>query len=180
LTWYDGVERLGGISGANEGVEQLRDGQFMEPLGLNCLELAFKQKTEVDPHARRVKVGRCAHLTEPTEEHIALGRGPCQLRNVCERGCGYGAYFSSLSATLPAAQKTENLTVVTDAVVERLDYDHAKRRVSGRRGIDGKTEQGRSHQARGGFLCAATSPTPSRSRRRAPPLGASFRPGSAR
>jgi len=154
--WYDRVERFAGISGANEGLEQLPDGQFMAPLGLNCLELAFKHKTEADHPARRVTVGRCAHLTEPTEEHIALGRGPCQLRNVCERGCGYGAYFSSLSATLPAAQKTGNLTIVTDAIVERLDYDAAKRRVSNVRVIHAKTGQGSSYQARVVFLCAST------------------------
>ena len=123
---------------------------------LNCLELAFKQKVEADHPTRRVTVGRCAHLTEPTAEHIALGRGPCQLRSMCERGCGYGAYFSSLSATLPAAQKTGNLTIVTDAIVERLDYDHAKRRISGVRVIDANTRQGRSYQARVVFLCAST------------------------
>ena len=89
-------------------------------------------------------IGRCAHLTEPTAEHIALGRGPCQLRSVCERGCGYGAYFSTLSSTLPAAQRTGNLTVVTDAIVESLDYDHAKRRISGVRVIDANTKQRRS------------------------------------
>ena len=103
---------------------------------------------------RRVTVGRCAHLTEPTAEHIALGRGPCQLRSTCERGCGYGAYFSSLSATLPAAQKTGNLTVVTDAIVERLDYDHAKRRVSGVRVIDTNTRQRAVRTRRASCSCA--------------------------
>jgi len=157
--WYDRVERFAGISGSNEGLEQLPDGQFLPPLALNCVELAFKQKTEADHPTRRVTVARCAHLTEPTPEHIALGRGPCQLRNVCERGCGYGAYFSSLSATLPAARKTNKLTVITDAIVERLDYDHAKRRVSGVRTIDANTKQGRSYQARVVFVCASTVAT---------------------
>jgi choline dehydrogenase-like flavoprotein len=154
--WYDRVERFAGISGAIEGLEQLPDGQFLPPLDLNCLERAFKQQTEADHPARRVTIGRCAHLTEPTAEHIALGRGPCQLRNTCERGCSYGAYFSSLSATLPAAKKTGNLTIVTDAIVERLDYDHAKRRVSAVRVIDAKTGEARSYQARVVFLCAST------------------------
>ncbi len=154
--WYDRVERFAGVSGSTEGLEQLPDGQFLSPMALNCLELAFKQKVEETHPTRRVTVARCAHLTEPTAEHIALGRGPCQLRNVCERGCGYGAYFSTLSATLPAAKRTGNLTVVTDAIVEKLDYDHAKRRVSGVRVIDANTGQGRSYQARVVFLCAST------------------------
>ncbi len=154
--WYDHVERFAGISGQNEGIAQLPDGQFLPPMALNCVEHAFKKQVESDHPTRRVTVGRCAHLTEPTPEHIALGRGPCQLRNVCERGCGYGAYFSSLSATLPAARRTGNLTIVTDAIVERLDYDPATRRISGVRVIDAKTKAGRSYQARVVFLCAST------------------------
>jgi choline dehydrogenase-like flavoprotein len=157
--WYDRVERFAGIAGVAEGLEHFPDGQFLPPLSLNCLELAFKQKTEEQHPSRRVTVGRCAHLTVPTAEHIALGRGPCQMRSVCERGCGYGAYFSSLSATLPAAKKTGNLTIVTDAIVERLDYDQAKRRISGVRVIDANTGEGRSYQARVVFLCASTIAT---------------------
>jgi choline dehydrogenase-like flavoprotein len=154
--WYDRVERFAGISGANEGLEQLPDGQFLPPMELNCVEIAFKQKVEQEFPTRRITVGRCAHLTEPTPEHIALGRGPCQLRDTCTRGCGYGAYFSSLSATLPAARKTGNLTVITDSIVERLDYDHAKQRISGVRVIDTNTRQGRAYQARVVFVCAST------------------------
>ena len=157
--WYDRVERFVGVAGANEGLEQLPDGQFLPPLDLTCLEVAFKKKIEAEFPKRRITSGRCANLTAPTPEHIALGRGPCQLRNHCDRGCGYGAYFSSLSATLPAAQRTGNLTIVTDSIVERLDYDHAKRRVSGVRVIDSKTGQARSYQARVVFLCASTLAT---------------------
>ncbi len=154
--WYDRVERFAGISGANEGLDHLPDGQFLPPLELNCIELEFKRRMEAARPSRRVTVGRCANLTEPSAEHSALGRGPCQMRGVCERGCGYGAYFSSLSATLPAARRTGNLTIVTDAIVEQLDYDHARRRVSGVRVIDANTKQGRSYQARVVFVCAST------------------------
>ena len=154
--WYDRVERFAGISGANEGLDHLPDGQFLPPLELNCIELEFKRRIEAEHPSRRVTIGRCAHLTEPAAQHVALGRGPCQMRGVCERGCGYGAYFSSLSATLPAATLTGNLTIVTDAIVERLDYDHARRRVSSVRVIDANTGQGRSYQARVVFLCAST------------------------
>lgn len=157
--WYDRVERFAGISGANEGLDHMPDGQFLPPLELNCVELEFKRRTESRHPSRRVTVGRCANLTEPTAEQSALGRGPCQMRGGCERGCGYGAYFSSLSATLPAARRTGNLTIVTDAIVERLDYDHARRRVSGVRVIDTNTKQGRSYQARIVFLCASTLAT---------------------
>ena len=123
---------------------------------LNCVEIAFKKKIEQEfPDAARHRGPLRASDRAHGRTHRARPR-PCQLRSTCERGCGYGAYFSSLSATLPAAQKTGNLTVVTDAIVERLDYDHAKRRVSGVRVIDANTRQGRSYQARVVFLCAST------------------------
>ena len=157
--WYDRVESFAGISGSTEGLEQLPDGKFMQPLDLNCAELEFKRKLEKQHPTRRVMIGRCANLSEPTAEHVALGRGPCQLRSTCSRGCGYGAYFSTLSSTLPAAQRTGNLTLVTDQIVERLDYDHAKRRISGVRVIDAKTRQHHSYQARVVFVCASTIPT---------------------
>jgi choline dehydrogenase-like flavoprotein len=157
--WYDHVESFAGISGNSEGLEQLPDGRFLKPMDLNCAELDFKRKVENRHPSRRVTIGRCAHLTEPTAEHIALGRGPCQLRNVCERGCGYGGYFSTLSATLPAAERTGHLTLVTDTIVEKLDYDHAKRRISSVRVLDAKTKERRSYQARVVFLCASTIPT---------------------
>ena len=148
-----------GISGDSEGLEQLPDGRSCRPWTSTASSSISSGSSKPAIPSRRVTIGRCAHLTEPTAEHIALGRGPCQLRSVCERGCGYGAYFSSLSATLPAAQKTGNLTIVTDAIVERLDYDHAKRRVPAVRVIDANTRQGRIYQARVVFLCASTIAT---------------------
>ena len=132
---------------------------FSEADGSQLRRARFQAQAREQPSVAPRHIGRCAHLTEPTAEHIALGRGPCQLRNVCERGCGYGGYFSTLSATLPAAERTGNLTVVTDAIVETLDYDHAKRRISAVRVIDAKTKQRRSYQARVVFLCASTIPT---------------------
>ena len=157
--WYERVEVFAGISGLSEGLEQLPDGRFLKPMDLNCAELDFKRKLEARLPSRRVTIGRCAHLTEPTAEHVALGRGPCQMRSRCERGCGYGAYFSTLSATLPAAQRTGKLTVITDAIVESLEYDQAKRRISAVRVIDAKTRERRSYQARLVFCCASTIPT---------------------
>jgi choline dehydrogenase-like flavoprotein len=80
---------------------------------------------------------------------------PCQYRSLCERGCSYGAYFSSLSATLPAAQNTGNLTIVTDAIVESVVYDPKSGKATGVRVIDAKTKQGRTYEAKVIFLCAS-------------------------
>ncbi len=101
-------------------------------------------------------MGRVAHLTVPTQEQLDLGRGQCQYRDHCYRGCSFGAYFSSLSATLPAAERTGNLTIVTDAIVEGLDYDPQTKRVSGVRVIDRNTKRGSTYTGKIVFLCAST------------------------
>jgi len=157
--WYDHVESFAGISGAREGFEQLPDGVFQPPMELTCVESEIKRRLEDRFPSRSLTIGRCAHLTEPTEEQLALGRGPCQFRNICERGCSFGAYFSSLSATLPAAERTGNLTIVTDAICESVEYDPVSGRATGVRVIDTATRTGRFYSARVIFLCASTIPT---------------------
>ena len=105
-SWYDHVESFAGISGALDGLPQLPDGKFQPPFEMNCVEKDVKKRIEAAFPERRLIIGRAAHLTEPTDEQTALGRGRCMNRNECQRGCSFGAYFSSLSATLPAAERT--------------------------------------------------------------------------
>ena len=154
--WYDHVETFAGISGSAEGLDQLPDGRFLPPMAMTPPEEDFKQRLETAYPTRRLIIGRCAHLTEATAEHEALGRTACQYRSLCERGCSYGAYFSSLSATLPAAQRTGNLDIVTDAIVHSVVYDDATGRASGVRVIDANSREGRTYEARLVFLCAST------------------------
>src|SRR3546814_17591291 len=70
---------------------------------LTAIEKDFQARLGATYPTRRMTNGRCAHLTQPTEAQQALCRVQCQYRAMCERGCSFGAYFSSLSATLPAA-----------------------------------------------------------------------------
>src|SRR5579862_380291 len=116
--WYDHVEEFAGISGSFEGLPHLPDGKFLPPMGLNDCEADFKRRVEAVFPERRVIPGRTANLSEAKPIHNELGRVQCQYRSLCHRGCHFGAYFSALTATLPAARRTGNLTVVTDAVVE--------------------------------------------------------------
>jgi len=153
--WYDHVERFAGISGQAEGLPQLPDGQFQPPMELNCVEEVFRDRLQEAYPTRRLTIGRCAHLTQPTEEQQALGRGACQSRSLCPRGCSYGAYFSSLSATLPAARKTGNLTIVTDAIGHSVVYDEATGKVSGVRVVDAITREHTVYTGRIIFLCAS-------------------------
>jgi choline dehydrogenase-like flavoprotein len=154
--WYDHVEEFAGISGSQENIPHLPDSKFLPPMEMNCVEQDVKAKIEKAFPDRRMIIGRVAHLTEPQPQHLALGRGQCQYRNQCHRGCSFGAYFSSLSATLPAAKKTGNLQIVNNSIVKEVVYDHQKGRASGVRVIDTETRQERVYSASVIFLCAST------------------------
>ena len=154
--WYDHVETFAGISGSHEGLPQLPDGNFQPPFPMNCVELEIKERVEKAHPNLKMIIGRTAHLTAPTQEQISLGRGRCMNRSECQRGCSFGAYFSSLSATLPAANKTGNLTTVTDAIVDSVNYDAGRKRATGVNVIDANTGARRNYSGRIVFLCAST------------------------
>lgn len=149
--WYDYVERFVGISGEKLGLPHLPDGQFLKPMELNCLERHARQAIERRFPGRHMTIGRVAHLTEPIN-----GRGTCQFRNRCGRGCPYGAYFSANAVTLPAAHKTGNVTLRPDAIVMNLIYDAARSRVTGVRVVDAHTKTSTEYFARVIFLNAST------------------------
>ncbi|TMI97584.1 MAG: GMC family oxidoreductase [Bacteroidetes bacterium] len=134
--WYDYVERFIGVSGKNEGLPQLPDGQFIPPFEMNCLERHLKERIEQEFKERNLIHSRMAVLTQPHN-----GRGKCMSRNLCHRGCPYGAYFSSNSSTLPAAYKTGNLTLRPFSIVQSIIWDKEKHKATGVRVIDAETMQ---------------------------------------
>ncbi|MCC6723713.1 MAG: GMC family oxidoreductase [Saprospiraceae bacterium] len=154
--WYDYVEGFAGISGNRDGLAQLPDGNFLPAMEMNCLETHTAEAIKKNWNDRRMIIGRVAHLTKPKEHHLKLGRGQCQLRNRCHWGCPYGAYFSSLSATIPAAKATGNLTIRSDANVSEVIYDEKTQRATGVRFIDRKTKQTEEYFAKIIFLNAST------------------------
>ncbi len=154
--WYDHVETFAGISGSIEGLPQLPDGKFQPPFPMNCVEQEISERLNSSFADRKLIIGRAAHLTAPTDEQLSLGRGRCMNRNECQRGCSFGAYFSSLSATLPAAERTGNLTTVTDAIVTGVNFDAESNRATGVNVIDANSKDGRSYSGRMVFLCAST------------------------
>jgi choline dehydrogenase-like flavoprotein len=147
--WYDHVESFIGVSGSKEGLPQLPDGQFQPPMALNVVEADAKKRIESAYPDRKLIIGRVANLTLPKE-----GRAPCQYRSICARGCSYGAYFSTQSSTLPAARATGNLTLITDQMVERINYDASLKRATGVRTLDTKSGAGATYTAKMIFLCA--------------------------
>lgn len=148
--WYDYVESFAGIQGMKEGLAQLPDGQFLPAIKMNCVEKDFKEKVAKNLNGRAVTIGRTANLTV---EHN--GRGKCQFRNRCIRGCPYGAYFSSNAATLPAAEATGNMTLRPNSIVNSIIYDKEKKRATGVRIIDAETNETTEFYAKIIFSCAS-------------------------
>jgi choline dehydrogenase-like flavoprotein len=151
--WYDYVETFIGVSGQAEGVPQLPDGKFLPPMELNCVELDLKKKVK-DKFDRLITIGRTAHATAPLPH--SPQRGTCQYRNLCSRGCPYGGYFSSNSSTLPAAEKTGNMTLRPNSIVYELIYDEKKGKATGVKVLDGETGEQVEFFAKVIFLCAST------------------------
>ncbi|MEP7323661.1 MAG: GMC family oxidoreductase [Saprospiraceae bacterium] len=155
--WYTYVEKFVGICGDRDGLDVLPDSEVMPGFELNCVEKVIQEKIHSKyENKRHVIIGRCAHLTEPKEIHLQQGRGKCQTRNLCERGCPYGGYFSSVSSTIPWALKTGNLTLRPDSVVHSIVYDETSKRASGVKIIDAKTNESTEFFAKIIFVNAAT------------------------
>lgn len=151
--WYDYVEQFIGVCGQAEGIPQLPDGKFLPPMELNCVEQDFKTKVEAK-FGRKMTIGRVANLTAPVK-----GRGTCQFRNQCHRGCPYGAYFSTNASTLPAAFATGNLTLRPHSLVNRVLYDEKKAKAIGVEVIDTETNEVLEFYSRIIFLNGATLAT---------------------
>ncbi len=153
--WYSYVEKFVGISGNKDGLPNLPDGEFLPALEMSCIETHFKESVEKNFKDRHVIYARCAHLTEPAQIHLDQGRGQCQNRNLCQRGCPFGGYFCSNSSTIPWALKTGNLTLHPHAVVHSIIYDDKKGKATGVRVIDANTKEVTEYFARVIFLNAA-------------------------
>ena len=151
--WYDYVESFIGVSGQAENLPNLPDGKFLPPMELNCVELELKKAVK-DKLGRLVTIGRTANATGPLPH--SPQRGTCQYRNLCSRGCPYGAYFSSNSSTLPAAEKTGNMTLRPFSIVYELIYDEKKGKATGVKVLDAESGEQMEFYAKVIFLCAST------------------------
>jgi choline dehydrogenase-like flavoprotein len=152
--WYKYVESFVGISGQCEGLSHLPDGEFLPPMELNFIEKHLAQSIKANYDQRLLTIARVANLTRGWE-----GRGPCQYRNLCSRGCPYGGYFSSNSATIPAAAATGNLILRPDSIVTEVLYDEQKNKAIGVRILDAHSRESVEYYARIIFLNASTIST---------------------
>lgn len=152
--WYSYVERFAGIQGSKQGLDVLPDSEFLPAIDMNIVEkdVAAKLKDHYKGN-RHMFIGRSANITLPKPEQ---NRVNCQYRNKCWLGCPYGAYFSTQSATLPAARATNNLTLEVNKIVKRLIYDKDKKRATGVEVIDAIDNKTYEYNAKIIFVCASS------------------------
>lgn len=151
--WYDKVEEYISVSGENLGLEVLPDGKFSPPMELNCVEEVLKKNmAENYKDGRLLTIGRVAHITGSKTYD---GRSACQFRNRCMRGCPFGGYFSSNSSTLPAAERTGNMTLRPFSIVTEVMYDDKTGKATGVKVTDQETMETMEFKAKTVFLCAS-------------------------
>ncbi|MBC6490046.1 GMC oxidoreductase [Flavihumibacter stibioxidans] len=150
-SWYSYAEKFAGVNGSREGLPQLPDGEFMPAMELNCVEKDAADRIRKHyKDARRLIIGRSANLTVPHNN-----RTNCQYRNKCWLGCPFGGYFSTQSATLPAAMATGNLTLRPFSIVTKILYDKDTKKAKGVEVLDAETNKTYEYYAKIVFLNAS-------------------------
>ena len=151
-SWYGYAEKFAGIQGMKEGLDVLPDGEFMPPMDLNIVEKDLREKLKKHYNNKRIlTVGRTANITVPHNN-----RTNCQYRNRCWRGCPFGAYFSTQSATLPAAMATGNLTLRPFSLVTKVNYNKDTKKATGVEILDTTDNKTYEFKSKIVFLCASS------------------------
>jgi choline dehydrogenase-like flavoprotein len=145
--YYDQIDRLIGIHGSNEGIENEPDGIFQPPPAPRCWELLVKKGCgalgiPVIPARRSV-------LTRPLN-----GRPACHYCGQCGRGCATSSNFSTPTVLLPPALATGRLTVLTGAMAREVTTD-ASGLASGVSYVD--KSDGSDRHVRAGIVVLAAS-----------------------
>jgi choline dehydrogenase-like flavoprotein len=149
--WYSHAEKFAGVQGTKEGLDVLPDGDFMPGMEMNIVEKDVAAKIKAFYKGKRhMFIGRSANITEPHND-----RTNCQYRNRCWRGCPFGAYFSTQSATLPAAMKTGNLSIEVNKIVTKILYDKNTKRAIGVEVIDAADNKTYDYKSKIVFVCAS-------------------------
>ncbi len=154
--WYSYVERYIGVCGSNDHLAAMPDGEFLPPFEFNKVESHVREAILKHYKNRYMVHARWAHLTEAKEIHKQQGRVSCKARNACMSGCPFGGYFSSVSSTIPWAQRTGNLTLKPNSLVKEIIYDEQTKKAAGVRVLDTQSNEETIYYARIIFLNAST------------------------
>lgn len=114
--YYDQVDELVGIFGSVENLPNHPDGKFHPAPRPRCYELYVKQACD------RMGIwcipARLSVITQPLGD-----RAPCHYCGQCNRGCMTTSNFSSPNVLLFPAQKTDRVTIMTNAMVREVNVN---------------------------------------------------------
>lgn len=116
--YYDKVESFVGVSASIENIAHLPDGKYLPPFPLNCGERIVQKVAPTVGLGMRVIPKRAAQRSRSVN-----GLTACHYCGHCGRGCDIGAFWNSISDTLPAARKTGRLTLRANAIVREILVD---------------------------------------------------------
>jgi choline dehydrogenase-like flavoprotein len=176
--YYDKVEMLIGVYGANDGLENTPDspdGCLLPPPKPRVSDLLVKQRAAklgipVIAGHRAVLTQQLDWVNSPAKLHpnnpaaqriIAAdmkARAACFFATPCGRGCSIRANYQSTTVHLPPALATGKLDIVTDAMVHEVTLGKDGR-ASGVGFIDRKTKQAMHVSARVVVLAASACET---------------------
>jgi choline dehydrogenase-like flavoprotein len=115
--YYDRIDKLIGIFGTNEGLEDHPDGFFLPPPKPRLHELMIRdagKKSGIPVIPSRLSI-----LTKPVNDE----RGQCFYCAQCNRGCTVYGDFSSSSVLVKPAVKTGNVDVIPMAMAREVLTD---------------------------------------------------------
>ncbi|WP_205509726.1 GMC family oxidoreductase [Longitalea arenae] len=113
--YYDRIDKLIGVFGSNEGLENDPDGIFLPPPKPRLHELMIKKAAT--GIGIPVIPSRLSILTKKIND----SRGECIFCGQCNRACSYAyADFSSSSVLIKPAMETGNVDVITNAMAREV------------------------------------------------------------
>jgi choline dehydrogenase-like flavoprotein len=117
--YYDKVESFVGVAGSIENIPHLPDGKYLPHFPLNCGERIVQKIAATLGLGMRVIPKRAAQRSRSIN-----GLAACHYCGHCGRGCDVGAFWNSISDTLPAAMKTGRLALRSNAIVRHITVDN--------------------------------------------------------
>lgn len=112
--YYDRVDKLIGVFGTNEGLENDPDGFFLPPPKPRLHEIFLKNS------AKKVGVPVIPSRLSILTQKINDDRGQCFYCAQCNRGCTVYGDFSSSSVLVKPAVKTGNVDLITGAMAREV------------------------------------------------------------
>lgn len=128
--YYSRAEKFIGVYGYKDGLYNLPDGEFLQPVRMRCPDEVLKRGV-----SRLKATGRKMEYVSQrkailSEAHWST-RAPCHYCGRCMQGCDVESKYTSANTPIPLALKTGNLTLFTESMMTRIMMETSGRRVKG-------------------------------------------------